>query len=299
MPDPITLTLAHSPDPDDAFMWWALTPDESGRAPLGDSRLRFETEMLDIETLNHLSTEARYDITAISCAQYPYVADRYAITSCGASFGLNYGPKLVTRERMSIDELRADDRPVAVPGMRTTAALVTGMILECGRERFKPIPFDEVIERVASGDFDAGVVIHEGQLTYEQAGLHLVCDVGAWWHEQHDLPLPLGLNVIRRDLDDRFGEGTLDEAVRLLRNSIDLGLARREEAVAYAMRFARGVTAGEADSFIRMYVNDRTRDCGEAGRRAIQTLLSDGAGTGILPGIERIEVIEGERIADL
>lgn len=287
------LCLVHSPDPDDAFMWWALTPDETGRAPLEDQRFRFRTELLDIETSNARSDEAVYDITAISCAQYARVADRYAITGCGASMGFGYGPKLVARTPLSLAVLRDADGHIATPGDRTTAALVAGMALGApASARFRAIPFDEVIERVAGGEFEAGIVIHEGQLTFQEAGLHLVLDLGAWWHERTQLPLPLGLNVIRRDLEMIHGPGTLQHLARLQRRSIDYALDHREQAVAYALRFARGLPVAVADEFVRLYVNDLTRDMGGQGRLAIQTLLAEAAALGLAPPIPPVDIID-------
>jgi len=292
MIDRITLTLAHSPDPDDAFMWWALTPDETGSAPMPNGHLRFEASMSDIETLNRLSNEAKYDITAVSCAQYPFIADQYAITSCGGSFGVGYGPKLVSRDTESVHEIASSGCEIAVPGLRTTASLVAAMLLQCNLARLVSVPFDEVIDRVASGEFKAGVVIHEGQLTFRGAGLVLACDLGAWWHAKHELPLPLGLNVIRRDIDLRFGRGTTKYALSLLRDSIDYALSHRGEAVEYAMRFARGVSVDEADAFIRMYVNDHTLHGGSVGRRAVEALLAEGAETGLVPAVGEVTVLD-------
>jgi len=291
----IILRLGHSPDPDDAFMWWPLTPDDDGDTPMDTGRFRFEPVMQDIETLNERSAAADLEITAISAAQYPHVADRYAITSCGASMGENYGPKLVTREPMTVENLRRGGFPIAVPGERTTAALLTAMILGAGRERFTPIPFDQVIDRVASGEFDAGVVIHEGQLTFADSGLHLVQDVGEWWHARTGLPLPLGLNVIRRDLDDLHGPGTIEAATALLRRSIDFAMGHRADAVAYAMRYARGVSEAQADEFVSMYVSAFTVDCGETGEQAIRTLLEEAANAGLAPRPQRVHVIRPTR----
>lgn len=285
----IELHLAHSPDPDDAFMWWALTNHpETGRSPMNTGRFRFTTHLVDIETANAASETGEYDITAISCAQYAQVAERYAITAAGASTGAGYGPKLVTRGKMTLDELRASKCAIASPGLRTTANLVASMMLRADAERFQPIAFDEVIHRVESGEFEAGIVIHEGQLTFHEAGLHLVADLGAWWGAQVGLPLPLGLNVAKRDLDARFGEGTLQEVASLLRASIEFAMNHRREAVDYALRYARGIPTQVADEFVRLYVNDLTLDLGDVGRRAIDTLLGAGARAGLIPTVRPV-----------
>ncbi len=275
----------------------------------GDARVNrrefaFEIVLADIQTLNERAERGEYDITAISAAQYPFVQDRYAVTSCGASFGENYGPKLVVQATRAggtpaLPDLRRSDYPIAVPGLRTTAALLTALILECSFERFVAVPFDSIIERVASREFEAGVVIHEGQLSFESAGLRLVQDVGAWWWERHHLPLPLGLNVIRRDLSLREQQSsraaeqqrTLQQITSILRNSIQFGLDHRAEAVAAVMPYARGITIEQADQFISMYVNRYTLDMGARGKRAIEVLLHEGHAMGYLPKCDEIEVI--------
>lgn len=280
-------------------MWWAITPDPAtGISPMDAGRFRFEAHLVDIETANRESLNGRYDITAISCAQYAHVADRYAITAAGASTGSGYGPKLVTRAPMTVDELRAADIVIASPGARTTANLVAGMMLSAGPERFQPIAFDEVIDRIASGEFDAGIVIHEGQLTFREAGLHLVQDLGAWWTERFRLPLPLGLNVARRDLDDRFGPGSLEAIGAILRASIEFGIEHRDQAVEYALRFARGIPTEVADEFVRLYVNELTLDLGSVGREAIETLLGEGAKAGLIPAAGPVELVGAGSRAD-
>ena len=285
-----SLTLAHSPDPDDAFMWWALVGLDSPRFDTGG--IEFKGVMVDIETLNRESEAGKYDITAISCAQYPYVANTYAITSCGASFGEKYGPKLVANRPAKLRDIRQIDAKIAIPGDRTTAALLTAMMLECSADRFVAVSFEDVIERVASGEFDFGVVIHEGQLTFAESGLHLIADVGKWWFEETDFPLPLGLNVIRRSLVDDLGQGGLERVTRLLRQSIDFAMDHRARAVDYSMQYARGVSPQQADQFVRMYVNNLTLDCGIRGARAIETLLSRGGEIGWFPSVPDIDVIK-------
>lgn len=287
------LQLAHSPDPDDAFMWWPITAGDSGYRSADADRFKFTSVLADIQALNERAERGEFEITGISAAQYPYVKNHYAITSCGASMGEGYGPKLVSRRTMSVEHLKSAGFPIAVPGKRTTAALLTSMILELTNDsdRLEAVPFAEVGDRVGSGEFDAGVVIHEGQLTYAEAGLHLVVDIGAWWYERFQLPLPLGLNVIRRDLADAFGCGALATITGILRDSIEFALAHRDEAIGHALRFGRGISARQADDFVRMYVNRLTVDCGEVGERAIRTLLHEAHKAGLTPEPGSIDVI--------
>lgn len=273
-------------------MWWPLFELDGEPPWLQTGRFRFEPVMEDIESLNRRSTTGDLEITAMSCAQFPHVADRYALTACGASMGDGYGPKLVTREPMTREEFLARELTIAIPGRRTTAysALVILAATSKRQEvrtpelpvgatvRHQPItphevPFETVIERVASGGYDAGLVIHEGQLTFEQAGLHLVADLGAWWMEVEGLPLPLGVNTIRRDLEDAHGPGTLAEVTALLRQSVEYALEHREASIAYALRFARGMPAELADRFVAMYVNRWTLDFGDVGRSAVRRFL--------------------------
>lgn len=320
MPQPHpTLTLAHSPDPDDAFMWWPITgkvnPDGSLRAGsdaaprLDTGRFGFRAVPADIEALNRLAAgTAEYDITALSFRAYCDVKDRYAITHCGSSFGDGFGPKVVgppaLLDRINAGGLReslADDGlRIAIPGRRTTAFLLLAILIGPGEfhrrpERFVEMPFDQVIGAAARGETGAGLVIHEGQLLYEQAGLSLLVDLGAWWKETTGLPVPLGCNSVRRDLDDRFGPGSTREVVALLRRSIEYALANREESLEYTMPFAlanaskKGAeksgapTLDRIDRYVTMYVNDLTVDMGARGREAVAGLLSRGAGLGLCP----------------
>ena len=277
------LRLGHSPDPDDAFMWWPLL-EIGGEGPrLDTGRFRFQAVAEDIESLNRRSERADLEITAMSCAQYPYVRDRYALTSCGASLGDAYGPKLVSKRPMSADDLRSPDVVLAVPGLRTTAFAVVSLLLGGRAFRHEVVPFDEIIGRVAAGEYAAGLVIHEGQLTYEDAGLHLIEDLGAWWSREHGVPLPLGVNAIRRDLEPRHGAGTLGEVTGLLRRSVEYALAHREESLAHALAFARGMAAEVADEFVRLYVNRWTVDFGPSGRGAVRTLLGALHRAGLAP----------------
>ena len=241
-------------------MFWAL---EAGRV---DRRgLEFEQVVSDIQTLNEWATEGRLEVTAISMGAYPYVADRYVLMPHGASMGFGYGPVVVAREALGLDELR--ELEIVIPGRLTTAYLVLRLALGedvCVRE----LPFDEILDEVASGRAGAGLLIHEGQLTYAGAGLRKILDLGEWWHGETGLPLPLGVNAARRDLGDRLGDvsAVLGEAIRV-------GLENRDEAMAYAQQFGRGIDAETADRFVAMYVNELTVDYGDEGRRAVAELL--------------------------
>ncbi len=274
------IRLAHSPDPDDAFMFYGLSSGGVRSGPY-----HFEHILEDIQTLNERARRGEYEVTAISIHAYPYVADRYILTSCGSSMGDGYGPMVVTRQPATIEQLRG--RTIAIPGRMTTAFLALQLLL--GRDSFEPkvVMFDQIPDEVAAGRVDAGLLIHEGQLTYQKSGLHLVVDLGAWWLKQTGLPLPLGGNVIRRDL----GETHCREIARIIRESIAYSLAHREEAVKFALRFGRGLDLGLADRFVGMYVNEWTLDYGPRGREAIQRLLADGARAGIVPAVGEIDFV--------
>jgi 1,4-dihydroxy-6-naphthoate synthase len=251
------IRVGHSADPDDAFMFWAL---EAGRV---DTRgLELEQVVSDIQTLNEWALEGRLEVTAISMGAYPACAERYVLLPHGASMGVGYGPVVVAREAVDLHEVE-----IVIPGRLTTAYLVLRLAL--GEDlRVRELPFDEILAEVASGRADAGLVIHEGQLTYASEGLEKMLDLGAWWHDETGLPLPLGVNAARRDLGDRLGDVTavLGEAIRA-------GLEHRDEAMVYAQRFGRGIDAATADRFVAMYVNELTVDYGDDGRRAVAELL--------------------------
>ena len=264
------LKLAHSPDSDDAFMFYALA---KGKVPSGD--IEFVHVLEDIETLNRKALEEVYDITAISFHAYPYLSDKYGLLTCGASFGEGYGPLLVTKKRLGLEDLKG--RRVAIPGAMTTAFLVL-KLAQPGLDTVV-VPFDRILEKVENGEVDAGLIIHEGQLTYKKQGFHKLLDLGEWWQQRTGLPLPLGGNAIRRTL----GPERIREVAGLLKASIEYGLGHREEALAYALRFGRGVETQQADRFVEMYVNHWTLDYGEKGRQAVQRLLDWGAEEGILP----------------
>jgi 1,4-dihydroxy-6-naphthoate synthase len=255
----VAIRVGHSADPDDAFMVWAL---EAGAI---DTRgLELEPVVSDIQTLNEWALEGRLEVTAVSAGAYPSIADRYTLLPHGASFGEGYGPIVVARRELTVDDLRGVE--IVTPGPLTTATRVLRLVL--GEEvRTRDMPFDEVLSEVTSGRAEAGLLIHEGQLTYADHGLAKVLDLGAWWQEEHDLPLPLGLVAARRDLD------RLSDVSAVLREAIDAGLANRDAAMAYAMGFGRGIDAATADEFVAMYVNELTLDMGDRGRRAVALLL--------------------------
>jgi len=265
----LNLTLAHSPDSDDAFMFYGLATKK-----IKTGKLAFTHVLEDIQSLNRKAIEGIYDITAISFFAYALVAEQYVLLPCGASFGDRYGPLVVARGPLGARGLSR--KRVAVPGEMTTAYLV----LQLFQPELDPVfaPFDQIVERVAQGEADAGLVIHEGQLTYAEAGLTKVVDLGEWWYQQTQLPLPLGGNAIRRSL----GPLAHQQVTKLIRASIQYGLEHRDEALAYSLQFARGLDAATADRFISMYVNDWTLNYGERGRRAVQELLDRAFAKGLL-----------------
>lgn len=266
----LELKLAHSPDSDDAFMFYGLA---TKKIPTGN--LKFSHVLEDIETLNQKAKEEVYDITAISFHAYAYLADHYQLLPSGASFGDRYGPVVVSRGLLGAGGLRG--KRVAVPGKLTTAFLA----LQLFEPEIVPVfvPFDRVLDSVSKGEVDAGVIIHEGQLTYASEGYTKIVDLGEWWYQQTKMPLPLGGNAVRRSHDPR----TIEQISNLLKASIQYSLDHREEALAYAMQFARGLDTGTADRFVGMYVNEWTLDYGERGRKAVQALLDSGHEKGILP----------------
>lgn len=271
--------LAHSPDSDDAFMFYALA---EGKVDAED--IHYVHQLQDIETLNQRALRGELDVTAVSIHAYAYLADRYALLPHGASMGDRYGPKLVTRSPMK----RADVRGlrIAVPGPLTSAYLA----LRLYEPEFEPVftPFDQIDAAVLNSEVDAGLLIHEGQLTYGTQGLHLVADMGEWWFGETGLPLPLGGNVIRKDLDESLKK----QISRHLRDSIAYGLEHRASALDHAMRYARGLARDDADTFVGMYVNDWTLDYGERGREAIRLFLGRGVESGVIPHPVTIEFVD-------
>jgi 1,4-dihydroxy-6-naphthoate synthase len=270
------IRLGHSPDADDAFMFWALAEERI------DTRgFAFEHVLRDIQTLNEWALEGRLEVTAISLHAYPFVQDKYVLLPHGASMGSGYGPVVVARAPLSRTEL--SDIEIAVPGRMTTAFLALRLYL--GDFRYRVVPFDQILDEVKDGRAEAGLLIHEGQLTYEAEGLAKVVDLGEWWLLETGLPLPLGVNVARRDL----GPAVLRELSDVLAGSIRAGLEHRDEALRYALRFGRGLDVQLADEFVGMYVNELTADYGDEGRQAVQELLSRGEAIGAF-GDRRVDV---------
>ncbi len=273
------IRLGHSPDPDDAFMFWGLA---SGRVdPRG---FEFEHVLEGIQTLNEWALEGRLEVTAISLHTYPFVQERYMLLPHGASMGSGYGPVVVSREPLTREELERVE--IAVPGRMTTAFLTLRLYL--GDDfSYREVPFESVMDEVAAGRSDAGLVIHEGQLTFERQGLHKVVDLGEWWLLETGLPLPLGINVARRDL----GADTLHVLSGILHDSIEAGLEHRAQALEYALEFGRGLDPALADRFVGMYVNELTQDYGDEGRAAVTELLRRGEEIGAFPGPVRVEFV--------
>lgn len=279
-----TLRLGHSPDPDDAFMFYALAQEP----PLIDTRgYRFQHVLQDIQTLNQRAMNGELEITAISIHAYPYVADKYFLTSCGSSMGDKYGPMVIAPRPMSIADLKG--KTIAIPGELTTAFLALQLCLGKAGEafQFQVVEFDQIPRHLKEGKADAGLIIHEGQLTFKTLGLHLVVDLGAWWHEQTRLPLPLGGNCIRKDL----GRSDCEEITAVLKQSIQYSLDHRAPAVEYALQFGRDLDRQLADQFVGMYVNQWTLDYGPRGREAIKALLERGAEKGLVANISQIEYV--------
>jgi len=278
------IRVSHSPDPDDAFMFYALAQD---KIPTGS--LRFVHELQDIETLNLRALQGELEVSAVSIHAYAYLADRYALLSCGCSMGDKYGPILVSRRRLSLRDL--PDVSIAVPGTLTTAFLVLQLLMESlharQRLRYEVIPFEQILNAVATGRCDAGLIIHEGQLTFRNLGMNLIVDLGVWWQERTGLPLPLGGNVVRKDL----GPELMRQINHLVRESIRYGLAHREQALAYARQYARDLDITLVDRFVAMYVNDWTLDYGSHGRAAIQRLLEEAAKARILSTPPPVEFV--------
>ena len=264
--------VGHSPDPDDAFMFYGISCGAVSTAPY-----EIEQVLDDIESLNRMATAAELEVSAVSIHAYAHLTERYALMPCGASMGDGYGPCIVARSALAVDEL--PQVTFAVPGTLTSAFLALRLFL--GRSfSYKVVRFDRILEAVRAGEADAGLIIHEGQLTYGDHRLQLVADLGVWWAERTGgLPLPLGGNVVRKDL----GTVHMQRLTGILRDSIDYGLEHRDKALDYAMDFGRGLDRGLTDRFVGMYVNDLTRDYGERGSRAIERLLEEGRAAGLVP----------------
>lgn len=278
------IRVGHSPDPDDAFMFHALANDH-----LETGRYRFTHELVDIETLNQRAFNAELELTAVSIHAYAFLRDKYMLCTCGASMGDGYGPMVVAKEKFNVQDLAS--QKIAIPGKLTSAFLSLRLCL--GQDfDYVLVPFDEIIPAVVAGEYqgeaiDAGLIIHEGQLTYADSQLELVVDLGVWWKELTGLPLPLGANAIRKDL----GQETIQEVQQLLHASIKYGLDHREEALAYALQYGRDLDTSKADKFVGMYVNDWTLDFGPRGREAVSRFLAMGHEQGILPELVEPEFV--------
>lgn len=295
----IPIRVGHSPDPDDAFMFHALA-----NGCIDTGHYRFTHVLQDIETLNRRAFASELELTAVSLHGYAHLTRTYALCACGASMGDGYGPMVVAREPARLEQLRG--RTIAVPGTLTTAFLALNLCLggrlpdptaaavphaegTAGAFHYVVRPFDQILNVVARGEADAGLIIHEGQLTFARHGLHLVVDLGQWWLEETGLPLPLGGNAIRRDL----GPLVMREVTTLLRRSIEYGLAHRDDALRHALQYGRDLDQQQADAFVGMYVNDWTIDFGARGRQAVVTLLARGVEAGLVPGPVELEFVDG------
>jgi 1,4-dihydroxy-6-naphthoate synthase len=304
----VLIRVGHSPDPDDAFMFHALAND---KIETGD--YRFVHELVDIETLNRRAFTGELELTAVSLHGYAYLTDRYAICSCGASMGDGYGPMVVAKKPMTREELAG--KTIAIPGTLTTANLALRMWLKDRRPiehqvkgvtlptpktpatgltspdsvqpKYQVAEFDRILDLVEAGEVDAGLIIHEGQLTYQNQGLHLIRDLGAWWMDDTGLPLPLGGNAIRKDL----GRQGMEEVTALLKQSIEYGLQHRGEALGHALQYGRDLDRSQADKFVGMYVNDWTIDFGDRGRKAVAALLERGYQEGLIPNPVKLEFV--------
>ena len=282
---PEVFTLGHSPDPDDAFMFYAIAKNKI------DLRgYRFEHRLEDIQTLNERAIRGELHISAISIHAYAYVADKYALLPCGASIGDGYGPVVIGEASTPKEDVDPRERlknlVIAVPGKMTSAYLALQLYL--GDFKHVVVPFDQIFDAVKRGDADAGLIIHEGQLTYAKAGFQKIVDLGEWWKKETGLPLPLGGNVIRHDIPSEVRR----DLCQIMRESIDFGLAHRDEAVQHALPYARDMNQQLADKFIGMYVNDFTRDYGEIGRAAIRRFLGDAQRAGYIDNLAAIEFVD-------
>lgn len=280
----LKIRLGHSPDSDDAFMFWGLANGEV------KSDHEFEHILRDIQTLNEWAMEGKLESTAISVHAFAHVSDKYALLRHGGSFGDEYGPMIVAKKALTPEELR--ETVIAVPGLMTSAFLALNLYFadtfgEGVKPKFEVVPFDEIIPAIQDGRYEAGLIIHEGQLTYEKEGMTLIADMGIWWKGKTGLPLPLGVNVVRKDL----GEDVVKDVSRCMRESISAGLNNRPKALAYALQFARGMDVETSDEFVGMYVNGRTLDMGDDGIKSIRLFLQKGVEAGIVPPVN-VEVVD-------
>lgn len=277
---PRLITVGHSPDPDDAFMFYALAHNKLDTGPL-----TFRHELQDIETLNRRAMRGELEVSAVSIHAYAYLLDKYALLPSGCSMGDKYGPMVVAKQPFTINDLR--NKKIAVPGTLTTAFLTLRLCL--GSEfQYEVLPFDKILQAVESGKYEAGLIIHEGQLTYQKQGLKLIVDLGVWWQEKTGLPLPLGGNVVRREL----GAETIQLISKLLKQSIQYSLDHRQQALDYALQYGRDLDRDLADQFVGMYVNDWTLDYGEKGRAAVRRLLDEAAKAKIIPSAVNVQFVD-------
>jgi 1,4-dihydroxy-6-naphthoate synthase len=274
------ITVGHSPDPDDAFMFYALAHDK-----IDTGNLEFRHELQDIETLNRRALKGELEVTAVSIHAYAHLLDKYALLPSGCSMGDRYGPMVVAREKMDLAQLA--DSTIAVPGTMTTAFLALRLLLPEGF-RYEVLPFDKILAAVEAKQFDAGLIIHEGQLTFQNQGLNLIVDLGVWWQEKTGLPLPLGGNVVRRDL----GPAVISQISRLLKESIRYALDHRQDALSYALEYARDMDRSLADKFVGMYVNDWTLDYGPRGREAVRRLLDEAYRARVIAAPVAVEFVD-------
>lgn len=277
---PQTIHVGHSPDPDDAFMFYALANDKIDTGPL-----KFTHELQDIETLNRRAMKGELEVSAVSIHAYAHLLEKYALLPSGCSMGDKYGPMVVAKQAFTLDELKT--KKIAVPGTMTTAYLALRLCLGTDFS-YEVVPFDQILQVVESGKFEAGLIIHEGQLTFQNQGLKLIVDLGVWWYEKTGLPLPLGGNVVRRDL----GEETIQLVSKLLKQSIQYSLDHRQEALDYALQYGRDLDRNLADKFVGMYVNEWTLDYGERGRTAVRRLLEEAAKAKIIPSSVNVQFVE-------
>ncbi len=273
------IRVGHSPDPDDAFMFYAIAHDK-----IKTDGITFSHVIEDIERLNLRALKAELEVTAVSAFSFFEIADRYALMSCGASIGENYGPVLVANRSLYPKEL--EGKKIAVPGIHTTAYLLLRLFLSNFKEVV--VPFDQILDKVRSGEVDAGLVIHEGQLTYKELGFHKVADLGEWYFEMTKLPIPLGVDVIRKNL----GKDVIRKVTKILKTSIEYGLDNREEALKYAMKFGRGIETPVADEFVGMYVNDYTVDMGKKGKEGLLTLRREAIEAGLIKDVAPVEWVQ-------
>lgn len=277
---PRVIHVGHSPDPDDAFMFYALAHDKLDTGPL-----TFKHQLQDIETLNRRAMKGELEVSAVSIHAYAHLLEKYALLPSGCSMGDKYGPMVVAKQPFTLEQLKT--KKIAVPGTMTTAYLALRLCLGTDFQ-YEVVPFDQILNAVEQGKYEAGLIIHEGQLTFQNQGLKLIVDLGVWWYEKTGLPLPLGGNVVRRDL----GDETIRLISKLLKQSIQYSLDHRDVALDYALQYGRDLDRKLADQFVGMYVNEWTLDYGERGRTAVRKLLEEAAEAKIIPSAVNVQFVE-------